>query len=133
MINWNSNEASRILLVLDLNNDGKMDLIIPEHGGLTKTYINQTETKKNWVGLVFVDRHKNKINFGIQAEIIKEDGARIEYFEINPANGFKSQNDFRKIIGLKDIKKVFLQIYKPNNLVNKFELTLNEYNEIKIP
>lgn len=131
-LDWNKLKASRTLVTFDFNNDGKSDLIIPEHGGITKTYINQTETKNNWVGLVFLNEQNNKINFGVKAELLDEKNNRLEYFEINPANGFKSQQDFRKIIGLKDLTTVSLKLFLNDGKTKSFNLLANQYNEIKI-
>lgn len=130
-IEWNNFRASRSLTVFDFNNDGKTDIIIPEHNGLTQTYANNTPTNNNWVGLFFVNKHNSPIQFGIKAELFDENNQSLEYFEINPTNGFKSQNDYRKIIGLNNKKNILLKVY--NQLqITEHKLTLNKYNEIKI-
>lgn len=132
VIDWNNYRASRTLVAVDINNDGKMDLIIPEHGGITKTYLNQTETKNNWVGLDFVNAHGSHINFGVKAELVDAESKLVEYFELNPTNGFKSQHDFRKIIGLGKKNLVSLKLYLNDGETKNINLKVNQYNEIKI-
>jgi hypothetical protein len=131
-LDWNNFKASRSLTVFDFNNDGKTDVIIPEHDGVTPVFMNETETNNHWVGLVFVDKHGGKIHFGIKGEVFNaENNKSLEYFEFDPANGFKTQSDYRKVIGLKDQTHVLLKIYKDGQ-EKTFNLRSDKYNEIKI-
>lgn len=132
VIDWNSHKASRLLVILDVNNDGKLDLIIPEHGGVTQTFINKTETANNWVGIIFKNRYGSLVNFGVKAEVLNADNKVLEYFELNPANGFKSQHDFRKVVGLANNSTASLRLHTSPTASKTFKLMSNQYNEIKI-
>ena len=132
VLNWDVNVASRSLVVADINNDGLMDVIINQQGAKSILYINSTKTKNDWVGLSFKNKNGGLINFGVRASLLTKQGKLIKYFELNPANGFKTQHDYRYVTGLgtNSGKELVLKIDYP--VKKEFKIRENMYNELSI-
>jgi hypothetical protein len=131
------NVATRNLVTADFNNDGKMDVIFGVQDGPLRMYRNESQTKdRNWIGFEFFHKTGSRVNFGVKATLKDEAGNMIEYFEFNPANGFRTQNDYRKLIGLgQKNKKMSLTIHGLGNISGEItydDLRLNAYNKIQI-
>ncbi len=130
VFDWDIKTASRSLVTADVNNDGLMDIIINQQGGKSILYINKSNNKNNWAGFVFKDKFGGVIQYGIKASVYSKDGKRLKYFEVNPANGFKTQNDFRYIVSLGSEfnDDLVLKVEYPERKEYRFKI--NEYNEI---
>ncbi|MCC2680094.1 MAG: ASPIC/UnbV domain protein [Pseudobdellovibrio sp.] len=130
-LEWDKSKASRSLIVVDINNDGKTDVIIPEHDGVVRTFINDSPVSNHWVGLKFKSKSGSYLNFGVKAEVFGHDGKSLQYFEFNPANGYKTQSDYRKVIGLGGSTVAEIKIYSPGS-ERTVKLTADKYNEIEL-
>lgn len=132
VFDWDIKTASRSLVVTDINNDGLMDIIFNQQGGKSILYVNKSNHQNAWTGLIFKNKAGSSIHFGIQATIYSADGNRLKYFELNPANGFKTQNDFRYVLGIgpSTSRELILKVEYP--IKKEFRIKENEYNEIYI-
>lgn len=129
--------ATRSLAIVDFNNDGKMDVIFGTQAGAMKFYRNEGKLEgRSWAGFEFMNKHGSRLNFGVKASLHDETGKLIEYFEFNPANGFRTQNDYRKHVGLGTYQgKLRLTIHGVGNIEGERkydDIRLNTYNKIQI-
>ena len=92
-------EASRGLVVADLDNDGDSDLLVVELDGPPTLIRNDTPDRGHWIGLLLRDRGKNIDAIG--ARIVVEDSAGVLRWRERSAGGsYLSTGDPRVLVGL---------------------------------
>ena len=89
---------SRATIILDFNNDGKMDFLTGNYNDKIKLYKNVSSSKGNWVGFDIRNK-KGAIALGAKITLSTHAGRKFMR-EIYPLNGFGGQNDWRVHFGL---------------------------------
>jgi hypothetical protein len=83
----------------DLNNDGRMDLVVTALGASVSVFRNITETRNHWVLLKLTGTKSNRMGIGAQIRIITDDG-RMLYNEATTSTGYAASSDPRVHFGL---------------------------------
>lgn len=83
----------------DLNNDGRMDLVVTALGAPVRVFRNITETHNHWVLLKLVGTKSNRMGIGAQIRITTDDGRKL-YNEATTSTGYAASSDPRVHFGL---------------------------------
>ena len=89
----------------DLDNDGRVDMVVSVLGGQAKLFHNVTETKNHWILLKLVGTKSNRMGIGAQLRITTEDG-RQQWNEVTTAVGYACASDSRVHFGLGKNRRV---------------------------
>jgi hypothetical protein len=83
----------------DLDNDGRIDLVVTALGGPVRVFRNVTETHNHWILLKLVGTKSNRMGIGAQIRITTDDGRR-QYDEATTSTGYAASSDPRVHFGL---------------------------------
>ena len=83
----------------DLDNDGRVDVVVTVLGGQVKLFRNISETGNHWILLKLVGTKSNRMGIGAQIHITTEDG-RSQWNQVTTAVGYTSSSDSRVHFGL---------------------------------
>ena len=83
----------------DLDNDGRMDLVVTALGGPVRVFRNVTETSNHWILLKLVGTRSNRMGIGAQVRITTDDGRKL-YNEATTSTGYAASSDPRVHFGL---------------------------------
>jgi hypothetical protein len=91
-------ESSRGAVFGDLNNDGKIDIVILNARSKPAVLINETATKNHWATLKLVGTKSNRSAVGALARVTA--GGRTLIDEVRAGRGYQSAEDLRLHFGL---------------------------------
>jgi hypothetical protein len=91
-------ESSRGAVFGDLNNDGKVDIVVLNARSRPTLMINQTPTQDHWVLLKLVGTRSNRSAVGAVARLTA--GGRTQVDEVRAGRGYQSAEDLRLHFGL---------------------------------
>ncbi len=91
-------DSGKGLLVLDYDNDGRLDLVVVNNLGEPVLYHNDSPLLNDWIGLDTVGTVSNADGLGALITLT-EDGVT-QIFEINAGSNYLGQNDKRAHFGL---------------------------------
>jgi len=83
----------------DLDNDGRMDLVVTALGGPVRVFRNVTETRNHWILLNLVGTKSNRMGIGAQIRLTTDDGRKL-YNEATTSTGYAASSDPRVHFGL---------------------------------
>lgn len=83
----------------DLDNDGRVDMVVSVLGGTVKLLHNVSLGDSHWILLKLVGTRSNRMGIGAQVHITIEDG-RSQWNEVTTAVGYASSSDSRVHFGL---------------------------------
>ena len=83
----------------DLNNDGRMDLVVTSLGGPVSVLRNVTQRGNHWILLRLVGTKSNRMGLGAQIRVITDDGRKL-YNEATTSTGYAASSDPRVHFGL---------------------------------
>ncbi len=83
----------------DLDNDGRMDLVVTALGAPVSVFRNITETHNHWVLLKLTGTKSNRMGIGARIRITTDDG-RMLYNEATTSTGYAASSDPRVHFGL---------------------------------
>jgi enediyne biosynthesis protein E4 len=83
----------------DLDNDGRVDVVVSVLGGPVKLFHNISDTGNHWILLKLVGTKSNRMGIGAQIHITTDDG-RSQWNEVTTAVGYTSSSDSRVHFGL---------------------------------
>ena len=83
----------------DLDNDGRMDLVVTALGGPVSVLRNITETHNHWILLQLTGTKSNRMGIGAQIRITTDDGRKL-YNEVTTSTGYAASSDPRVHFGL---------------------------------
>ena len=96
--------VGRGLAVGDLNNDGKLDMVISSIGAPTKILYGNNNKTNNWTIILPTDPEKgNRIDIGAEVTVIAGNKRWKKW--LNPGGSYLSSNDPRLHFGLDDLTK----------------------------
>ena len=96
--------VGRGLAVGDLNNDGKLDMVISSIGAPTKILYGNDRETNNWIIISATDPQKgNRIDIGAEVTVIAGNKRWKKW--LNPGGSYLSSNDHRLHFGLDDLSK----------------------------
>jgi hypothetical protein len=83
----------------DLDNDGRMDLVVTALGGPVRVFRNVTDTHNHWILLKLVGTKSNRMGIGAQIRVTTDDGRKL-YNEATTSTGYAASSDPRVHFGL---------------------------------
>jgi enediyne biosynthesis protein E4 len=89
----------------DLDNDGRIDVVVSVLGGPTKLLHNISENGNHWILLKLVGTRSNRMGIGAQIRVTSEDGKK-QWNEATTAVGYASSSDPRVHFGLGKNSKI---------------------------
>jgi enediyne biosynthesis protein E4 len=108
--------AARGLAIGDIDNDGKIDVVITENDGPAWVLRNETPTRNHWITLKLVGVKSNKDGIGAQIKITTADGA--QYATVTTAGSYQSSSDKRVHFGLGSASAVTqAEIHWPSGII----------------
>lgn len=90
--------VGRGLAIGDIDNDGRLDVVISENGGPAHILMNRTQTDHHWIGFKLVGRKSNRD--GIGAVIRVETSAGSQWQTVTTTSSYLSASDVRANFGL---------------------------------
>ncbi len=121
---------SRATIVLDFNNDGKMDFLTGNYNDKIKLYKNISQSDGNWIGFE-IRNTDGAIAFGAKIILLTHSGHQLMR-EIYPQNGFGGQNDWRVHFGIGKDRPKNIKIYYRKKIKSFKVKQINEYVKITI-
>ena len=119
---------SRATIILDFNNDGKMDFLTGNYNDKLNLYKNVSSSQGNWVAFDIRNK-KGAIALGAKVILSTQSGRKFMR-ETYPHNGFGGQNDWRVHFGIGSEQPKSLEVQYRGQL---YSIKLNKVNEyIKI-
>jgi len=89
----------------DLDNDGRVDMVVSMLNGPAEVFHNITQTNNHWVFLKLTGTRSNRMGIGAQIKLTAEDGS-IQWNEVTTAVGYASSSDPRVHFGLGKNRKI---------------------------
>jgi hypothetical protein len=100
----------------DLDNDGRVDMVVSVLGGPAKLFHNISSGENHWILLKLVGRKSNRMGIGAQVHITTEDG-RSQWNEVTTAVGYASSSDSRVHFGLGPNRRIKeIEIHWPSGI-----------------
>lgn len=111
---FDNQSVSRGLAVLDVENNGKPDLIINNiDGGKPQLLVNRTETNHNWLKVNLAGTLSNRDAVGARVTVIRSDGLKIVQ-EVKAGNSYQSTGTKSLFFGLKNSGAEEITIHWPS-------------------
>jgi enediyne biosynthesis protein E4 len=89
----------------DVDNDGRVDMVVSMLGGPVKLFHNTSPGSHHWILLKLTGTRSNRMGIGAQARVTTEDG-RSQWNEATTAVGYASSSDIRIPFGLGANKRI---------------------------
>ncbi len=83
----------------DIDNDGRVDVVVTVLGGELKLFHNISATNNHWISLKLVGGKSNRMGLGAQIRLVTGDG-KTQWNEATTAVGYASSSDSRVHFGL---------------------------------
>lgn len=110
--------ASRGMAAGDLNNDGKIDVVVTTNDGPAYVLLNQSSDNNHWITLNLVGMKSNRDGIGAQVKISAEGGD--QYATVTTASSYQSSSDKRVHFGLGSAQIIkTIEIRWPSGIVQK--------------
>jgi len=100
----------------DIDNDGRIDMVVSVLGGAVTLLHNITGGNNHWILLNLIGRKSNRMAIGAQIRIVTEDG-RSQWNEVTTAIGYASSSDSRVHFGLGANRRIKeMEIHWPSGI-----------------
>jgi hypothetical protein len=83
----------------DLDNDGRVDMVVSVLNGPVKLFHNTSPVKNHWIALALTGTKSNRMGLGAQVHITTDDGQQ-QWNEVTTAVGYACSSDPRVHFGL---------------------------------
>ncbi len=111
---FENQSVSRGLAILDIENNGKPDLIINNiDGGQPQLLANRTEANHNWLKINLIGTHSNRDAIGALVTVIRSDELKIVQ-EVKAGNSYQSTSTKSLFFGLTDSSVEEINIHWPS-------------------
>ncbi len=89
----------------DIDNDGRIDMVVSVLGGAARLFHNISQTENHWILLKLTGTKSNRMGIGAQIRLTTDDG-RSQWNEVTTAVGYACSSDARVHFGLGLNRKV---------------------------
>jgi hypothetical protein len=114
--------VGRGLSVGDIDNDGRVDVVVTSNNGPAWVLMNQTPTQNHWIGIKLVGVKSNQDGIGAQVDIVTDAGKQSA--TVTTAGSYESSSDRRVHFGLGGENFVkSIRIQWPSGIVQTIENT----------
>ena len=101
----------------DLDNDGRIDIVVSVLGGPAKIFRNVGGSENSWILLKLIGKKSNRMAFGAKVRITADDG-KMQWNHVTTAVGYASSSDCRVHFGLDGNQLIReIQIRWPSGIV----------------
>ena len=101
----------------DINNDGRVDVVVSTIGGVPEILVNTSPGNNHWISIETQGTHSNRDGIGTRIKIVSESGL-IQYNHVTTAGSYASSSDKRAHFGLgKDTKIYEIELRWPSGKV----------------
>ena len=108
--------VGRGMAIGDINNDGTLDAVVTENGGLAHILLNKTQTGNHWLGIRLVGHKSNRDGIGAVIKLTTSAGPQWE--TLTTSVGYLSSSDPRVHFGLgKDTTAQSIEIRWPSGIL----------------
>lgn len=83
----------------DLDNDGKVDLVVSVLNGPAKIFRNVSPNENHWIALQLQGTKSNRMGIGAKIKVIAADGS-VQYDQLSTSSGYASSSDPRVHFGV---------------------------------
>jgi hypothetical protein len=127
-------EPYRGAAIGDLDNDGRLDMVVTVLNGKARILRNVSSNSNNWVTFKLVGTRSNRMAIGAQLKLTTEDG-NSQYDIVSTSAGYGASRDPRPHFGLGPFKTVKqLEIRWPNGTHQVLkDMTANKIHRIEEP
>jgi hypothetical protein len=118
----------------DLDNDGRVDMVVTVLGGGVKLFRNISANASHWILLKLVGTKSNRMGIGSRIRIVAEDRT-VQWNHVTTAVGYASSSDSRVHFGLGRNKRIKdLQVLWPSGIVQELhDVGVDQIVEIEEP
>ena len=96
---FNVKRAGRGAAFGDLDNDGKVDVVVSNLGERPSILRNTTVNRNHWLSLRLIGSHANRDGIGCKVKLTRTSG-QVQFYEVQTAGGYLSASDRRLLMGL---------------------------------
>ena len=132
---WTQPGNSRGIALVDLDNDGTLDVIVTHQFAPVSIYRNVSAAKNppGWIGLALEGNARNCNRDAVGTRVWVEAAGRRQMREVHAANGFAAQGDRRLLYGLgSHTGNVRAEIYWCGNREpQRVTLEANRYHQLQ--
>jgi len=90
--------ASRSMAVGDINNDGRLDVLVSTNDGPALVLMNETSNQNHWISLSLVGVRSNRDGIGARVKLVTDGG--VQFYTVTTASSYQSSGDKRVHFGL---------------------------------
>ncbi len=125
--------VGRGLATGDIDNDGRLDVVMTSNDGPVWVLKNETATQNHWITLKLVGTKSNRDGIGAQIEISTDAGD--QYATVTTAGSYQSSSDVRVHFGLgKNASVKLLHIRWPSGIIQDLKnVTANQILTVTEP
>jgi hypothetical protein len=107
--------AARGMAIGDIDNDGRIDVVVTENDGPAWVLHNETPTRNHWITFKLVGVKSNRDGIGAQIKLTTADGS--QYATVTTASSYESSSDKRVHFGLGSANAVTqVEIHWPSGI-----------------
>jgi hypothetical protein len=126
----NNDKDGRGIGVIDLDNDGRLDLIQTNADQAPIMYHNVSQNVGNWIELKLMGTKSNRDGIGARVQL--QAGGTIQIRELDGGNGYAGESTRRIHIGIGTAAKIDrLQIRWPSGLVEQISVPINSVSYVQ--
>jgi hypothetical protein len=118
----------------DIDNDGRVDMVVTVLGGGVKLFHNISEDAKHWILIKLVGTKSNRMGIGARIRIVEDDGT-VQWNHVTTAVGYASSSDSRVHFGLNKNRLIRnLQVLWPSGIVQELhDVAVDQIIDIEEP
>jgi enediyne biosynthesis protein E4 len=126
----NNDKDGRGIGVVDLDNDGRLDLVQTNAGQAPTVYHNISQNVGNWIELKLIGTKSNRDGIGARVQV--QAGGLTQIRELDGGNGYAGESSRRIHFGIGTAAKIDrLQIHWPSGRVEQLDVPINHVSYVE--